>query len=209
MTKHTQTDQPDRKAGRKYAQVLEGARKVFLSDGFGGASVDEIARVAGVSKATLYSYFPDKRLLFIEMARSECARTADASVDLGNEDLAPKEVLSAAGHHILSLALSEFHLKMFRICLSEADRFPDLAREFYESGPLKVRRHLRSYLETGVARGQLVIDDLDLAADQFAALCQADLPSRFMFNIDSSFTEAECARVVDAAVEVFLTRYSV
>lgn len=59
------------KRGRKFDQVLEGARLVFLQDGYEGASVDDIARAAGVSKATLYSYFPDKRLLFMEVAKIE------------------------------------------------------------------------------------------------------------------------------------------
>ena len=61
------------KQGRKWDQVLDGARKVFMRDGFEGASVDDIVREAGVSKATLYSYFPDKRLLFIETSWSPIA----------------------------------------------------------------------------------------------------------------------------------------
>lgn len=61
--------------GRKFLQVL-GARTIFLRDGFEGAAVDDIAREAGVSKATLYSYFPDKRVMFMEVFRSELARGA-------------------------------------------------------------------------------------------------------------------------------------
>ena len=45
--------EPEVRKGRKFEQVLEGALRVFLRDGFEGASVDEIARAAGVSKATL------------------------------------------------------------------------------------------------------------------------------------------------------------
>ena len=67
--------------GRKYDQVLEGARQVFMADGFEGASVDEIARVAEVSKATLYKYFADKRMLFMEVANNECQRQAGAALD--------------------------------------------------------------------------------------------------------------------------------
>ena len=62
--------------GRKFLQVLEGARTIFLRDGFEGAAVDDIAREAGVSKATLYSYFPDKRIMFMEVFRSELTRKA-------------------------------------------------------------------------------------------------------------------------------------
>jgi len=69
------------KKGRKFDQVLDGARQIFMRDGFEGASVDDIARAAGVSKATLYSYFPDKRLLFSEVARLECNRQAEAAMN--------------------------------------------------------------------------------------------------------------------------------
>lgn len=195
------------RTGRKFAQVLEGARKVFMEDGFEGASVDDIARVSGVSKATLYSYFPDKRLLFMEVARHECARQADSPMDLAAACCTPRDVLHAAGHHILSVILSDFGLKMFRICVAEADRFPDLGREFYESGPMVVRRRLREYLEAAVARGEMVIDDFDLAADQFAELCRSDLFPRLVFNIDTEFSKAERERVVQGAIDTFLARY--
>ena len=69
--------------GRKFLQVLEGARTIFLRDGFEGASVDDIAREAAVSKATLYSYFPDKRVMFMEVFRNELAREAAAPKEYG------------------------------------------------------------------------------------------------------------------------------
>ena len=68
--------------GRKVSQVLDGARTVFLRDGFEGASVDDIARQAGVSKATLYNYFPDKRILFMEVAKAECVRQESATDEM-------------------------------------------------------------------------------------------------------------------------------
>ncbi len=83
--------------GRKFDQVLDGARKVFMADGFEGASVDEIARVAAVSKATLYSYFPDKRLLFMEVARTECQRQAAHAMDSIDMAAPPRIVLGRPG----------------------------------------------------------------------------------------------------------------
>ena len=71
---------PPVRKGRKYDQVIDGARKVFLKDGFEGASVDDIAKEAGVSKATLYSYFPDKRFHFMEVASSQCEVQADRAM---------------------------------------------------------------------------------------------------------------------------------
>ena len=71
-------DAPAIRRGRKFAQVVAGARQVFLEHGFVGASVDEIARVKDVFKATLYSYFPDKRMLFVEVVRSKQMALAHA-----------------------------------------------------------------------------------------------------------------------------------
>ncbi|UWR60867.1 TetR/AcrR family transcriptional regulator [Phaeobacter inhibens] len=193
--------------GRKYDQVLQGARDVFMAHGFEGASVDDIARKAGVSKATLYSYFPDKRLLFIEVARHGCARQADTAVTIASGCCDPETALREAGHHILSVILSEFGVKMFRICVAEADRFPDLGRRFYESGPATIRAQLREYLAEATSRGELRIDDLDLAADQFAELCRADMFLRLLFNIEAEIEPQERERVVDAAITTFLARY--
>ena len=58
------------KPGRKLEQVRDGAAVVFLRDGYSGASVDDISREAQVSKATLYSYFPDKSVMFREVVRA-------------------------------------------------------------------------------------------------------------------------------------------
>jgi AcrR family transcriptional regulator len=195
------------RTGRKFDQVLDGAREVFMADGFEGASVDDIARVAGVSKATLYSYFPDKRLLFMEVARHECERQAGDAGDLIAGCCTPQEVLHIAATRILSVILSDFGQKMFRICVAEADRFPDLGRQFYESGPMVVRARVKDYLQEATARGELRIEDFDLAADQLAELCKADLFPRMVFNIDTEFTEAERRRVITGAVETFLARY--
>src|SRR6266568_423759 len=55
----------------KRRQILDGARKVFMDLGFDGASMNEIARSAGVSKGTLYVYFTDKNRLFEAIVEEE------------------------------------------------------------------------------------------------------------------------------------------
>jgi AcrR family transcriptional regulator len=195
------------KRGRKFDQVLEGARDVFLRDGFEGASVDDIARAAGVSKATLYSYFPDKRLLFMEVAKVECCRQADQAVESIDMTQPVRGVLCEAAMQMVNFITSEFGRRIFRICVGESDRFPELGREFYESGPALVRVRLVEFFEKAAARGELAIDDMDLAADQFHALSKADLFDRLVFNMATTFSETEKKRVVNGAVDMFLARY--
>ena len=193
--------------GRKYDQVLDGAREIFLADGFDGASVDDIARAAGVSKATLYSYFPDKRLMFTEMAKRECNRQAEAALQLIDMRAPPPQVLALAARRLMQILLSEVSQRIFRVCVAEADRFPELGRAFYDSGPALGRARIMDYLHLAQARGEVVIEDIALAADQFAELCKADLWTRAVFGLQSSFAEAEIGRVADGAVMTFLARY--
>lgn len=201
-------DESGIRRGRKYQQVLAGARDVFMADGFEGASVDTIAKRAGVSKATLYSYFADKRLLFMEVATCECGKQAAAAFDDLDMDAPPAEALRFAGTHLLGFLLSEFGQKVFRICVAETDRFPELGARFWESGPGLVERTLCRYFSRAKARGELAIDDHCLAAHQFAELCKAELFPRLVFGMQTEFTEAERARVIDGAVEMFLARYA-
>lgn len=193
--------------GRKFDQVLDGARKVFLADGFEGASVDKIARTAGVSKATLYSYFPDKRDLFMQVAQIACARQADQAVETIDMTAPARQVLTAIAVEMIEFLTSDFAQRIFRICVGEADRFPELGRQFYESGPMMVRERLMGYFQDAAARGELEITDFHLAADQFHELCKADIFPRMVFNIRDSFSAAEKQRVVDGAVATFLARY--
>lgn len=202
-------DAPQIRRGRKFEQVLEGARGIFLRQGFEGASVDDIARAAGVSKATLYSYFPDKRLLFMEVARAECRRQSDESAALIDSAAPPRVVLTQAARRLIAFMTSDFAQKVFRICVAESDRFPELGREFYNSGPVLVRERLVSYLAQATARGELRIEDLTLAADQFAALCKGALHDQMIFGVTLNCPKSESDRLVAATVDMFLARYGV
>lgn len=195
------------KKGRKFDQVLEGARQVFLCDGFEGASVDDIARCAGVSKATLYSYFPDKRYLFMKVAKTECCKLADQAIETIDMNAPVRDILMDIARQMTGFITSEFGKRIFRVCVGESDRFPELGREFYESGPKMIRDELVRVFEMAMARGELEVEDMQLAADQFHELCKADLFSRIVFKMQDEFTDAERQRVAKGAVDMFMARY--
>ncbi|MBU2981533.1 TetR/AcrR family transcriptional regulator [Lentibacter algarum] len=198
---------PTIRKGRKYEEVLGGARAVFMRDGFEGASVDDIARAAGVSKATLYSYFPDKRILFIEVSRLECERMAQDTGNVADFSAPPREVMTTTANTLLRFLLSEFSLQMFRICSAEAKRFPELGQAFYQSGPEMGCKRMAAYLRFAIERGEIICDDPQLMAEQFTELCKAKLWPRAIFGVQTSFTDAEISEVVTAAVDTILARY--
>ena len=206
MSAHTSTASPK---GRKYEDVLGGAREIFLRDGFEGASVDDIARAAGVSKATLYSYFSDKRELFREVTRVECERMAETTLARIDFNAPPREVFTTAAHSLIRFLLSNFSLQMFRTCVAEAARFPELGQAFYQNGPEMGRARMVVYLKLAIERGQLHDVDPDMIAEQFSELCRARLWSRAIFGVQTSFSEAEINEVANHAVETVLARFAV
>lgn len=116
-------------------------------------------------------------------------------------------MLHTAGTHMLGFMLSEFGQRVFRICVAETDRFPELGQRFWESGPGQVETTLRRYFTQAIERGELRIEDTSLAAHQFAELCKAELFPRLVFGMQTEFSEAERERVVDGAVQMFMARY--
>ena len=197
------------RTGRKFDQVLRGARDVFMADGFEGASVDEIARVAGVSKATLYSYFPDKRLLFMEVAQTECSRLADSVVEMIDDSKPVREVLTITATQLTSFLVSDFAQQVFRVCVAERDRFPELGEAFYEAGPKHGTTHIAEYLRKAVDKNELAIDDIILAAEQFSELCKVRVWIRSAFGVQTRFTTAEIDAVAQQAVDMFMARYGI
>ena len=193
--------------GRKFDQVLDGARKIFMRDGFERASVDDIAREAGVSKATIYAYFPDKQLLFLEVARCECHRQTEEAEAAVEGEVPVRVALTVAAERITQFLMSDFGQRMFRIVVGEGERFPGLGQQFYEYGPGLIHQrlvfHLGCYVESGVQR----IDDIDLAADQFAQLCKASIHEKLIFGMAQSITPEDLHRSVHGAVDMFLARY--
>ncbi|HMR36463.1 TetR/AcrR family transcriptional regulator [uncultured Paracoccus sp.] len=195
--------------GRKFDQVLEGARRVFMREGFAGASVDDIAREAAVSKATLYNYFPDKRLMFDAVFREELERQRVDGTELVATDLPIDQVLRFTGHLIANHAVSEFGSRTLRLAIAEAERFPALAREYYVIGPAALQctlaEQLKRWQDEGMLRGN--IPDLGLAAECFVSLSAVGVRERVLLKGRDSVDDDMIRRSVDNAVEMFLSHY--
>lgn len=196
------------KKGRKFDQVIDGARAVFMREGYEGASVDEIARDAGVSKATLYSYFPDKQHLFMAVLSAECAHQSEIEFSMAAGNQPVPETLRMICVELIGFVTSPFGQDIFRVCMAEAPRFPALGQAFYESGPQRWNRKIADYLQSPPARAALDIDDPTLAADQLAQLCRADLLLKIMFGIVPAAAPEDIDRIADEAVKTFLSRYA-
>lgn len=143
---------PDGRRESKRQQLIDGAYRVFIEHGFEGTSVDEIARAAGASKATLYSYFPDKRQLFEAVVQDRCRQ--ESMVISGG---APGDPIADRLRH-MARCLAKFLYSpdsqaMFRVCIAEAGRFPELGQAYYAAGPAQARVKLEEFFRAAVDRG--------------------------------------------------------
>lgn len=188
-------------------RILEGATTVFQRDGYEGASMARIAFAARVSKGTLYNYFPSKAALFAayvrKMAREHIARI----FAFETKDTDPAAILRRVGMALMELALSPLGVSIFRVVVAEAERFPDLARTFYEAGPGEAVRHISALLAREREEGRLEVGDPDFAAEQFCGLCHACFWMPRKLGLIPPPAPEEIARVVDDAIAVFLKAY--
>src|ERR1700722_9960797 len=138
----------------KRRQILDGARRVFLADGFDGASMNDIARVAGVSKGTLYVYFDSKEALFEALIREDRKQQAERLVFPGDTN-DPREQLASFGQQLITLMTQPELIAQVRIVIAATGKFPSLGRAFYESGPCYGVTRLAVRLEEGRGAGPL------------------------------------------------------
>ena len=126
------------RSARKRAAILEAAHDLFLQKGYAGTSMDDVAARAAVSKQTVYKNFADKQRLFTEVITSDVGRIeastqAQMAAMPDSSDLAGDLAAFARWH--LADVMQPGRLRLRRMLIGEAERFPELAQAWYASGP--------------------------------------------------------------------------
>ena len=188
----------------KRQQILDGARRCFLAQGFDGASMNDIVNEAGVSKGTVYAYFPSKEKLFATMVFEDKRRHAERTVVLGDETRPVDEVLRDLALRLVSLFRTPESLAYFRMVIAASAKFPEIGRSFYEAGPAYANEKIAAYLERKMNDGTLKRRDPRLTAMQFADLVQSGVTKPCLFGIESMADKIGYEALVDSAISLFL-----
>jgi AcrR family transcriptional regulator len=191
----------------KRRQILDGARQVFLAGGFDGASMGEIAKVAGVSKGTLYVYFDSKESLFEALTVEEKQGLAEVLFKLDAEDVDVRNVLTKLGQTYIGHFSKPEHISSIRMVIGVAEKFPRLGQAFYEAGPCQGTARLAAYLDRQNEAGRLAITDTTIAAQHFLDLCQSGILRRLLLSVGEPPKKAEIDRNVENAIRVFFAAY--
>lgn len=192
----------------KPLQILEAARDLFLKDGFSTTSMDAVAKLANVSKATVYAHYSSKEELFAAMMDSECRRTWPemSSGDIAQLDPIPK-VREIAQRYIRFIT-SGYPVSLLRVVSAEAPRNPDLGRLFYETAPGMGRAKFAELLRYADMRGLLRMPDPLHASDTFFAMLRGDVHIRILVGMPLP-SEAELTAHAQEIVDRFLKAYAV
>jgi TetR/AcrR family transcriptional repressor of mexJK operon len=201
---------PARPLGRprdpaKVEAILTASWRLFLAQGVEPVAVDVIAAEAGVSKATVYAYFPDKRALFQEGVRREMAKIEQAQRlhQPPPADATLRDVLITFGTGIMTFLTSPGAIDFYGSLSGELRRDPALARLFYDAGPGRTLANLSAILASPLASG-LALTDPTGAAQMLFGLWQGMTNYQLMLGIDPGEVAQTIPTRVARGVDLFL-----
>ena len=137
-------------------QIVDAALDIFGERGLAGARLEDIARHAGISKGTIYLYFPNKEALFREVVqRTLVARLEEAEAfvaQTGGTALARLEIFMREWWRVIR---TPAYTTVYRLVIAELHNFPDLARFYSEEVVVRAHRLVGGIIRQGVERGEL------------------------------------------------------
>src|SRR5262245_12450270 len=198
---------------RKHREILAAALDAFLNKGYDRATMDDIAAVAGVSKQTVYKHFVDKESLFAEIVLGTTGRLSTL-VSLVTDTLGTSDDVRGDLERLAQCFLTELMqpdiLRLRRLVISCAERFPKVGQTWYEQGFEHVLKTLSSAFGELDQLGRLRVEDPEIAAHHFVGMLLWIPINRAMFTGDNSPPSPEDTfSYATAATRAFLDAYGI
>ena len=193
-----------RRPDERPAQILDAAFGVFGARGFHQATLDDVARQAGITKGTIYLYFPSKAALFTAMLKARITAvipSADAADGRASPSLEGR--LTAVGRDVYRFLSSPAYLTMFRTVVSEVARFPEVAAQVYQEGVLAANRRFATVIRAAVRSGEFRDVDAMIAARAFIGMFLIFAVSQRLLGGERIYPIADDA-VVTTVTDIFL-----
>jgi AcrR family transcriptional regulator len=151
---------------KRRGQIISAARQVFSSKGYDGATVEEIAETAGVSKGLIYNYFRSKEDILLATAEALMSRFEEHMERMSTAEATASDKILAAQHMHTGEMIKEWDFVQIMLEFwSESVRRPEIARPYAQ-----MFRHARTYLETTIENGIASGEFRPVAAKEVASL---------------------------------------
>jgi AcrR family transcriptional regulator len=187
----------------KQRAIIEAATRSFLASGYRAASMDAIAREAGVSKQTIYNYYGNKEALFSDVITQHCQDVLLSRLEAEKARHDVEGTLRGFARTLLDIVLQPSVLALHRLIIAESARFPEVGEIYYRVGPERGNRRLAEYLDKQCAMRHLYIDNTYLAAQQFTGALIGSLRTQALV-LNQAIPEAEIDSVVEHTVACFM-----
>lgn len=187
-------------------QILEAAFRVFGARGLHQATLDDVARAAGITKGTIYLYFPSKADLFTAMLKARVnGIVPPVEMSTGGPGaVTTRHQLCTLGRRLYRFFCSPAYLAMYRTVVSEAPQFPETTAHFYREGILQANQRLAEVIQRGIAAGEFRKVDPIIAARAFVGMFQIFAVSQGLLGGQRLYPIPE-ARIVRIVTEIFLS----
>lgn len=184
--------------------LLRAAAEVFFEQGYVATSIDAIIERAGGSKRNIYNEFGNKEGLFTAIVTDSADKALSTlAIDaIEGNDL--EATLTEFGRHLMDVYMSPTVIGMFRIAVTEANRFPELVKAFYDQGPGRTTSRLSEVLEAARMRGEIRTDNCKQLAGHFVGMIRDNLHLQVVLGLRGAPSDQEARAAVGSAVEVFL-----
>lgn len=188
----------------KTEAILCGAMQEFLEHGYAGARIDKIVAAAGVSKATVYRHFADKKALFNVLIQRMAARTnLFQQQDFPALQEEPVVFLKRYGTTILdNIAQNPQDITFFRMIIGESGRFPELGRVFVQNVEKPNIDFLAQYFGT---HPKLQLADPEVAARTFIGTLLHFVITRDLLH-GGDILPIECDRLIDSLLSLIFNK---
>ena len=166
----------------KEAAIIEAARSTFLARGYDGASMDEIALAANVSKRTVYNRFRSKEELFAAAIDETCRRILPVDMAAIEASRTTEQFVNEMAYAFMHGILQPDALALRRIAAFEAGRNPALGRTYLEHGPAYMAAAFAPALARAAKREGIEIEDVETAIYQLGALLSEPLYTEMLLG---------------------------
>jgi len=180
-------------------RLLDAALELFLEHGYGNLSMETIARHAQVSMRTIYSQFGGKAGLFGSLIR----RCSDQFVISLSDEASPEQALNAFAQTFLYNITKPDAVRIRAILIAESPRFPNLATEFYEQGPLRTLEHLTQFFATQQRAGYFIEINPRFLAEQFISTLRGERLQQVQLGLAATPNEQEIKIWAQQATHLF------
>lgn len=191
----------------KKKRILEAARQLFLMHGYHGSSMNEIAKLADVTKLTVYNHFQDKATLFTCAIESTCEALIQ-SMPLSLEPSSDfKSSLTEACHISMNIANLPEAIKLDLLMMELAAQNNPLVIQFFNASHGKLNQMWAHFLICAQKLGFIQSCDVEQQINLISSLLFGFRHQKIILGLKPTPSSKEQQLIIDHAIELFLYKY--